>query len=230
MTKILGHRGARSECPENTMEAFKRAAELGSYGIETDVHLLYDGSLIIYHDNKFSDTKESIYRFDRQDLQARLPQMPSFEEVAAFCAHSGQFLNIEIKDESGFLTDVGEKVVGILEKYNLQNNCIVSCFRHHTLVKIKQNNPEFKTGALYRHRIKLDVIDYCIKNNIDAVHPYYTDVDKEFVDNCHDHGIAVNVWTVNQYEDIMNMLKIGVDIIMTDDVATARSAVEQYFK
>lgn len=228
MTKILGHRGARSECPENTMVAFKRSAELGSYGIETDVHLLYDGSLIIYHDNKISNTKESIYRFDREGLQDRIVQMPCFEEVAEFCAHSRQFLNIEIKDESGFLTDVGEKVVGILEKYNLQNNCIVSCFRHHTLMKIKQNHPEFQVGALYWHRNKFDVINYCIKNNIDAVHPNFTDVDKDFVDKCHDNGIAVNVWTVNQHEDIMNMLEIGVDIIITDDVATARSAAELF--
>lgn len=228
MTKILGHRGARSECPENTMVAFKRSAELGSYGIETDVHLLYDGSLIIYHDNKISNTKESIYRFDREGLQDRIVQMPCFEEVAEFCAHSGQFLNIEIKDESGFLTDVGEKVVGILKKYSLQNNCIVSCFRHHTLMKIKQNHPEFKVGALYWYRNKFDVINYCIKNNIDAVHPHFTDVDKEFVDKCHDNGIAVNVWTVNQHEDIMNMLEIGVDIIITDDVATARSAAELF--
>lgn len=226
MTKILGHRGARSECPENTMAAFRRSAELGSYGIEADVHLLYDGSLIIYHDNKVSDTKESIYRFNGEGLQGRIVQMPCFEEVADFCARSGQFLNIEIKDESGFLTDVGEKVIEILKKHNLQNNCIVSCFRHHTLIKIKQNHPEFKVGALYWHRNKFDVVDYCIKNNFDAVHPHFTDVDKDFVDKCHNSGIAVNVWTVNHHDDIMNMLKISVDAIITDDVSLARSAIE----
>ena len=56
MTKIQAHRGACSERPENTMAAFRRAIELHADGIETDVALLADGSLIIHHDDKFGRT------------------------------------------------------------------------------------------------------------------------------------------------------------------------------
>ena len=64
MTKIMGHRGAKSECIENTMEAFKKAVELDACGIETDVHFLYDGSLVMYHDTVIKAIGQSIYKFD----------------------------------------------------------------------------------------------------------------------------------------------------------------------
>jgi len=50
MTKIHAHRGASAERPENTMAAFRRAKEMGAYGIEMDVHLLNDGTLAVHHD------------------------------------------------------------------------------------------------------------------------------------------------------------------------------------
>ena len=61
MTKIQAHRGACSERPENTMAAFRRAIELHADGIETDVALLADGSLIIHHDDKFGAGLKRLY-------------------------------------------------------------------------------------------------------------------------------------------------------------------------
>ena len=64
MTKIQAHRGACSERPENTMAAFRRAIELHADGIETDVALLADGSLIIHHDDKFGRTVPGLSGFN----------------------------------------------------------------------------------------------------------------------------------------------------------------------
>jgi glycerophosphoryl diester phosphodiesterase len=47
-------------------------------------------------------------------------------------------------------------------------------------------------------------------------------VDKDFVEKCHEAGIMVNVWTVNEEEDILRMSDIGVDIIMTDNIPLAK--------
>ena len=47
---LTGHRGWRSKYPENTMEAFKAAVELGVDQIETDVRITADGELVLHHD------------------------------------------------------------------------------------------------------------------------------------------------------------------------------------
>ena len=60
MTKIIAHRGASGYAPENTMEAFKLAIEMGADAIETDVHLTKDGEVVIIHDEKVDRTTNGI--------------------------------------------------------------------------------------------------------------------------------------------------------------------------
>lgn len=50
MTKIFAHRGASGYAPENTLEAFALAMEMGADGIELDVQLTKDGEVVVIHD------------------------------------------------------------------------------------------------------------------------------------------------------------------------------------
>lgn len=211
------------------MAAFKRAVELGAYGIETDVHRLFDGSLVMYHNTIFSDTGTSIYRFNENTLREKDADIPFFEDFLKYYSETGRFLNIEIKDESGFVTNAGEDVALLLKKYSMENKSIISSFNHNTIIGIKRDYPEFKIGALYCKRYDLDVIDYCVRNSIDAVHPQFSDVDADFVEECHEHNIDVNVWTLNERADIIRMLDCNVDIIMTDNIAFAHSVMSEYY-
>ena len=222
MTKIMGHRGAKSECTENTMEAFKKAVKLDAYGIETDVHMLFDGSLVMYHDTVINKIGQSIYKFDGKTVGKTLPEAPFFEDMLKYYSKTGKVLNIEIKDESGFYTDVGDAVANMLKKYNMQDRTIISSFNHRIIAEIKKKYPEFKVGALYWYTSGLDIVSYCKKHSIDAVHPHFSDVDRDFVEKCHKAGIDVNVWTVNTTADMLRMKEIGVDIIMTDNIPLAK--------
>src|SRR5262245_14064954 len=47
----IAHRGARALAPENTLEAFAKAAHLCCHMVELDVHLSRDGELIVVHDD-----------------------------------------------------------------------------------------------------------------------------------------------------------------------------------
>ena len=89
------------------------------------------------------------------------------------------------------------------------------------LSNIKKKHPEYRVGILYSEAYGIDIIEYCIKNSFDAVHPYFKSVDKAFVDKAHKNGIEVNVWTVNNIEDIRLMKEYGVDSIISDDVETS---------
>lgn len=53
---VAAHRGWCSKYPENTMEAFKAAAELGVDQIETDIRITSDGELVLIHDHKVDRT------------------------------------------------------------------------------------------------------------------------------------------------------------------------------
>jgi len=44
-------------------------------------------------------------------------------------------------------------------------------------------------------------------------------VDREFVELAHDNGLKVNVWTVNEESIMRKLIDLGVDGIMTDDIA-----------
>ena len=56
MSIILGHRGASGHAPENTLEAFKLAMDMGAEGFELDVHLSKDGELVVIHDETVDRT------------------------------------------------------------------------------------------------------------------------------------------------------------------------------
>ena len=71
---IIAHRGASGEAPENTMDAFKLAWELGADGIEGDFHLTRDGHIVAIHDkdtNKVTKGKNKLIvkKTNLQELQ-----------------------------------------------------------------------------------------------------------------------------------------------------------------
>ena len=50
-TMVWAHRGASGDAPENTLAAFRLAAEVGADGIELDVHFSKDHQIVVTHDD-----------------------------------------------------------------------------------------------------------------------------------------------------------------------------------
>jgi glycerophosphoryl diester phosphodiesterase len=110
---IIAHRGDSSLCPENTMAAFRKAVEVGSDGIETDVHLTKDGKVVISHDGylgrvcngkgNISDyTYDELKKFDAgswfsEDFKGE--RLPLLEELLDLLKDKDMILNIEIKED-----------------------------------------------------------------------------------------------------------------------------------
>ena len=53
---VWAHRGASGYAPENTLPAFKLAAEMGAAGVELDVQLTKDNVIVVCHDEKIDRT------------------------------------------------------------------------------------------------------------------------------------------------------------------------------
>ena len=113
MVKVWAHRGASGYAPENTMAAYEYAAALGADGIELDVQLSADGSLVVCHDetiDRTSDHKGYVKDYTLQELRSMSfgklhpeygagdAKIPLLEEVLAYVHDETRMvINIELK-------------------------------------------------------------------------------------------------------------------------------------
>jgi glycerophosphoryl diester phosphodiesterase len=112
---VIGHRGAASAAPENTLAGIRKAHELGARWIEFDVKLTKDGHAILFHDDRLERTTDGrgpvaattlseIRRLDAGTWFApafRCEPVPTFEQALALCAELGLGINVEIKPCAG---------------------------------------------------------------------------------------------------------------------------------
>jgi len=233
VTKILAHRGASHERPENTMLAFRRAAEVHADGLEMDVHLLPDGTLIVRHDavlGRCEEKEGSIYGYTGDKLKQICvcgdkkayseAVMPEFEELLSWLDTNDLFLNCEIKS-NGFTRGIEDRVVAAVKAHGLTDRVIFSSFDHYLLDALKQKYPEMAVGTLYGSCFGMDMAAYCAAHHFNAIHPHFADVTAEQVAKCHANGIAVNVWTVDEPADLRRMFDLGVDAVISNDPAKA---------
>ena len=154
-------------------------------------------------------------------------------------------INLEIKstpDEEN-LTPTPEEMVKLVmkevNKSNLQNKIIISSFDWRTLTEIKNHYPEISRAYLsflqqagikikntiYNRSPWMSYLPFFEKYELPkiiksqggkALHPYHKDITKKLVDISHQEDLPVNVWTVNEENDMLKMIEYGVDGIMTD--------------
>ncbi|MFW9937409.1 MAG: glycerophosphodiester phosphodiesterase [Candidatus Thorarchaeota archaeon] len=222
---IIGHKGASKTEPDNTLRAFQKAIELKADYIEFDIHQSKDGEIVVMHDDNTLQTtgydgyiKEMTLE-ELKKLDCGMGErIPTLKEVIKLC--KGKIgLQIEVK-----VINIGEKVVDLLKEADLIESSIISSFIHNEVIKIKNYEPKAKVAALIPSQIedssnlKKVARRLIRKEKFFAIHPYFIGVNKELVDYCHKNNLKVNVWTVNEQKDMENLIKSGVDGIITDDI------------
>lgn len=234
--KIWAHRGASGHAPENTMPAFELAEKMGADGIELDVQLTKDGVPVIIHDERIDrvcDGTGFVKDYTLEELKSfnagkAYPaygkvEIPTLEEFYAWVAETDLTINLELKNSVIFYEGLEEKVLELAEKYGLEERLIYSSFNHYSMRRLKMLKPDARIAFLYSCGI-LDVGEYADKYHGYAMHPSlkameYPDVD--IVKQCHDKGIKVHVWTVNQKPDMDKMKELGADAIITNYIELA---------
>jgi glycerophosphoryl diester phosphodiesterase len=133
-------------------------------------------------------------------------------------------VNIELKAIERLYHELPEKLAAIINDYGMKERVIYSSFNHYSLLHIKKIDPSSKIGLLYQSGM-VDPWVYANYVKADAIHPHYYVIAAlpETVKRCHENGIMVNVWTVDDRDAIKMMLKCTVDGIITNkpDVAVA---------
>ena len=229
--KVFAHRGSSGLWPENTMLSFSKALEEGADGIENDVHLSKDGEVMIIHDESLARTAgvdSMVWDLTRSELErisaGRTQQdrygftpIPSLDEYLTFMEeHRDKVTNIELKTAPVYYPGIEEKVLELVRRHGLEENVIYSSFNWLSVVKMKRMDPSCRIGLLFSSMPLYGLGVIMRELDVDFYHPDIRDLDETMMHSLHDNGRGVNVWTVNEHEDMRKAIALGVDGIITN--------------
>lgn len=236
--KVISHRGANRQAPQNTMPAFKKSLEIGVDGFETDVHLTSDGVPVICHNYTIDETStgvgeiasmklESLRRYDfgvKFHEKFSGTTLPTLEEFLTLCETADiEIMNIELKTPLNGDKSIVSKTIEAVKAHGLFDKLLISSFSHELLIECKKIDPRCKTGYLYSPNMKFALkkmifgyVKFAKEIGADYLHPHYSMVTKHYVKKLHENGIGINPWTVNDPEIAIKLIKNGVDGIITD--------------
>ncbi len=233
-TEVTAHRGASVDYPENTMSAFRGAAELGADWIELDVQQTQDGRIIVIHDTNFKRTTgvnkntweltyEEVSRLDAGSFfgpDYAGERIPLLSEVVEFARENLIKLNIELKP-TGYERDFEKKVVDIVTERDFLDKCVITSQVYQVLENVKEYSPEAQTvyvmSLAYGNITKLEAADHF---SVEAAN-----VTENLVDRVHGEGKQLYAWTVNTESGIRRMVELNVDNVITDNVILAKETI-----
>jgi glycerophosphoryl diester phosphodiesterase len=226
---IYAHRGASGYAPENTMTAFQQALLCNADGIELDVQLTRDGTVVVLHDHKIDRTSNGkgwLKNFTLAELRQydfgswfssefRGEPLPTLDETLAWLATTSLRLNIEIKNGPVIYAGIEAKVVAAIDRYQLADRVIISSFYHPSLQKVKLLNPKLQTGVLFDCR-PLSVLALAHDCAADWLHPNWQNLDAAWVTEAKAAGLGINAYTVNKADEYKWITDFAIDGIFSN--------------
>lgn len=222
---IWAHRGCSMMNPENTLLAFKKAAELeGITGIEFDVQLTKDNEIVVIHDERVDRTTDGtgyVQEYTINELKQlsisgddeihRIPTLrETFELLAPYCKGKGLRLNIELKNSEIRYEGMEQKVIDMVSEFNLEDYVVYSSFNHDSIGLVRQLKDDADVAYLAGdyHRC----MDGIIKYGGMTIHPAQLGmpVNKSDVEAIKDAGLRVRM--LNGSEPLYGQLRTLPDM------------------
>jgi glycerophosphoryl diester phosphodiesterase len=230
---VFAHRGGSKLAPENTMSAFDAGLAAGADGLELDVRLSRDGEAVVLHDRLLDRTTRATGPVgDRTAAELAAFDVPSLRDVLA--RYSRTRIIIELKEPG---TALARTVIEEVHRAQAVERVCLGSFSAGALRAARAIDPQVATSggrmdvrlALYRSWINLGPgrVPYQafqvpeISGNTRVVSP-------RFVKLAHRAGLVVQVWTVDQPDDIGRLLEWGVDGIISDRPDVAVKVVKDW--
>ena len=230
---VFAHRGGSKLAPENTMVAFDAGLAAGADGLELDVRLSRDGKAVVVHDRLLDRTTRATGPVgDRTAAELATFDVPSLRDVLA--RYSRTRIIIELKEQGAALA---RTVIEEVRRAQAVERVCLGSFSAGALRAARAIDPQVATSggrmdvrlALYRSWINLGPgrVPYQafqvpeISGNTRVVSP-------RFVKLAHRAGLVVQVWTVDEPDDIRRLLEWGVDGIISDRPDVAAQVVKDW--
>ncbi len=236
----FAHRGGSLLFPENTLEAFAGAAELGFTHIETDLHRTRDGHLVIHHDARVDRTTDGSgairdmtltelsrldagYRFEAIEgghpFRGKGVRIPTFSE--ALERFEDLFFNLEMKHPMAL------ELWDFIEARGIHDRVLVAAANQkwgdafRTLSRGRVPTSPGFAGVLDFWLASRAGLDRLRAWDFEAlqVPPRWSGlevVDRRFVSAAHRHGVQVHVWTIDDEREMRRLLLLDVDALMSD--------------
>lgn len=222
-TRNIAHRGASVDRPENTLAAFELAVEQGADMIETDLHLLRDEVVALYHDDFVAG--RAVGAHSLAELRAGLPNAPTLDEVLDSLGQRIDF-NLEIKaPAAGPYAGLEERVLGEVRERGILERTLFSSFSDAVLRRLRELEPKARLGTLVSARYPENILGRAKSVAAEAVHLDLRLATEERIRESHAAGYQVNVWTVDRIEDQKRLIGHGVDGIFTNLPAQLRDLI-----
>jgi len=217
----IGHRGAKAHVAENTLESIQKALDIGVDMIEIDVHKCASGELWVIHDftlDRTTDGSGEIAKKSAKEIKElkidgkyKIPLLTEvLDLIEGKCA-----INIELKG----LNTAAPVCKLISEKISLgkwkYTDFIVSSFQKNELFEVRNNDEHIHIAILSKASVP-EAIELGKRLKASAIHPSLGIITRDNTKLSHEAGFKVNVWTVNEREDIRRMIDFGVDGIISD--------------
>lgn len=233
----VAHRGHSIAYPENTLDAYRKAIELGVEMIECDVNITRDGTLVMMHDSTLDRTTTGTGRVSastwedvqRLDAGGKFKQeftgvrIPSTEETLLLYKEAGISSCFEVK---GADADESNRIaLGLVElflKHNMLDRAFLSSYHHEALHLAKSKCPEL---LLAPERLPDDAppdpseaVRQAKAFDAPVIQHQYTVLNEDVVRALHEQGIAVWSWSTTDEPSLVSSIELGADALMGDDV------------
>ncbi|MGO9450280.1 MAG: glycerophosphodiester phosphodiesterase [Candidatus Binataceae bacterium] len=249
--RVIGHRGAAGERPENTMVSFERAVAAGALYLELDVHMTSDGEIVVSHDGNLAracDREGLIAQMTRVEIQAadagyaftvdggatfpfrgRGVKVPRLADVLA--AFTTTNVVVEIKQT---VPNLVARLLETVDRSGARRRVMLTSEQDEPVRELRKLAPKVPTNFPYTDVAELLQAMAGNRPGYEAlgaaiqIPPQYGTwqlVTPELVAFAHQLGVEVHVWTVNDEREMNELLDCGVDGIISDFPARALAVV-----
>jgi glycerophosphoryl diester phosphodiesterase len=233
----IAHRGHSIAYPENTLESYRKAIELGVEMIECDVNITRDGTLVMMHDPTLDRTTSGTGRVsastweDIQQLDAggkfkpefAGAKVPSAEETLLLYKEAGIWSCFEVKggdaDES---ERIALRLVDLFIKHDMLEKAFLSSYHHDALQAAQSKCPDL---LLAPERLPdnapadpPEAVRQAKLFSAPVLQHQYTVLTADAVRALHENEIAVWSWSTTDEPSVHFSLDLGADALMGDDV------------
>jgi glycerophosphoryl diester phosphodiesterase len=244
---VYAHRGASFELPENTIESFRLALELGAHALETDCHLTRDGHVVLSHDASLERTcgvAKTIPELTLQELSAldigarfvaRRPgvhrttdrfRIPTLEEALEACPDI--LFNVDAKQTT---PDMIPALVRAIRRARAEDRVRIASFSARNLARARALGYAGETGLapseVARAMFLPAFAQRLLRVSGDAAQVPLRAWGVNFasqpsIDRLHSIGLRVDFWTIDDPTEAKRLFALGADGVMTDDPRSMR--------
>jgi len=240
--RIIAHRGAKANAPENTLASIRRAHEEGARWVEFDVKLTADGHPILIHDETLDRTTDgrglvrdhTLAEIRRLDAGAWFgsafagERVPTLAETLDLLAALGMGFNLEVKPCPGRERETASVALEMVRQRWPAAALVpvISSFSPESLRAARDTAPELPRGYLF-DALPIDWVAQADAIGCRTVHPGVKHLTQAQVDAAKAAGYPLLVWTVNDPAQAAALIAWGVDGVITDAPARIAAGLER---